>query len=151
MATIIVGTNSYVTEAELQAYATDGGDTIATADLSALLIKAMRYLGQQNWKGEKTDPLQALAFPRDPDTVVPSAIKQAQMVLAMQYDAGNDPLANVGRAVKRKKIDVIETEYMDNAANTVTFTQVNNLLKPYLASSVSVGNTFEVKLGYGAI
>lgn len=151
MATIVVGTNSYVTEAELQTYADDGGDTIATADLSTLLIKAMRYLGQQSWKGEKTDPAQALAFPRDPDTTVPDAIKQAQIVLALQYDAGNDPLANVGRAVKRKKIDVIETEYMDNASSTVRYTQVDNLLRPYLDSSGFGGVTFDVKLGAGAI
>lgn len=151
MATIIVGTNSYVTEAELQDYADDRGKTITATDLSTILTEAMDYLRQQRWKGVKTDEAQALAFPRDPDTVVPDDIKQAQMVLAMQYDAGNDPLANVGRAVKRKKIDVIETEYMDNAANTVTFTQVNNLLKPYLATSGFGANTFEVKLGAGAI
>ena len=151
MATITVGVNSYVTEAELQTYADDRGKTITATDLSVLLIQAMDYLNVQSWKGVKTDENQALDFPRGPDTEVPQAIKNAQMVLALEYDAGNDIQANIGRAVKRKKIDVIETEYMDNASATINYQKVTALLRPYLANSYSGGTTFEVKLGYGAI
>ena len=35
--------------------------------------------------------------------------------MAIAIDSGNDPLADVARAVKKEKVDVIEVEYMDNS------------------------------------
>ena len=64
MATIIVGTNSYVTEAELQTYADDRGIVIQGADLSVLLINAMDYIETRSYSGQKFDADQSLEFPR---------------------------------------------------------------------------------------
>lgn len=147
MATIVVGTNSYVTVAEAEAFAEDGGDSF-TSDVSVMLIKAMRYLNLQNWSGTKTDTAQALDFPRNGDTVVPEDIKQAQIVIALTYDSGADLLAPVERAVKEDTVDVITTIYMDNAATTTTYPYINALIGSYLSSNaLTGGNTFEVYKG----
>lgn len=147
MANITVGENSYIDEAYLQAYADDRGLTIAAADLSVLLINAMDYLNVQSWSGTKTDENQALDFPRNGATDVPSNIEQAQAVLAIEWDKGNDLQSKIGRAVKRKKIDVIETEYMDNAEETVRYPKVDALLRPYLSSGYGGGNVLSVSAG----
>lgn len=134
MATIVVGTNSYVTEAQLDTYAADRGITIEAADKSILLINAMDYIETRPYAGTKTDPEQALEFPRYPDTVVPDDIENAQMVAALLIDSGVDLFATVERAVKREKVDVLETEFMDNAAETPYYPQLENLLSKYYSS-----------------
>lgn len=133
MATIVVGENSYVTEAELTAYASDRGQTIS-GDTSVLLIQAMDYIETRPYSGIKTDPDQDLQFPRYPEVEVPQDIKVAQMVAAMLTDSGVNLFATVGRAVKMEKVDVLETEYMDNAAESARYPQLDNLLSPYYAS-----------------
>jgi hypothetical protein len=147
MTTIVIGTNSYVTVAEAEAFAADGGEAF-TGDVSVMLIKAMRYLNLQNWSGTKTDAAQALDFPRNGDTDVPENIKQAQIVIALTYDGGADLLAPVERAVKSEKVDVIEVEYMDNAASAASYPYINALIGSYLSSNtLAGGNTFEVYKG----
>ncbi len=123
---VIIGTNSYIDEAELTAYALLRGVTLS-GDPSVLLIKAMDYLESQLFIGYKTDTAQPLQWPRseayidgvliDPDTV-PQEVKDAQAVISMSIDAGYDPLATYGPAVKREKVDVIEIEYKDSASTT---------------------------------
>lgn len=147
MATITKGVNSYVTVAEAEAYQADRGYTF-TGDVSIMLIKAMDYLNLQDWAGTKTDEDQDLDFPRNGDTEVPVKIEQAQIIIATYADQGVDLLAPVGRAVKRKKIDVLETEYMDNASATTTYPEINALLGGYLATNTLGGsNSFEVYKG----
>lgn len=124
--TVTVGVDSYIDEAELIAYASFRGVTLE-GDPSVLLIKAMDYLETQNFIGYKTDSAQPLQWPRtnayidgvliDPDTV-PKEVKDAQAIIAMSVDAGYDPLATYGPAVKREKVDVIEIEYKDSASAT---------------------------------
>lgn len=148
MATIVVGTNSYVTEAELTTYADDRGVTL-TADASVLLIKAMDYIEGQEYKGYKTVDTQALAWPRADvylstafcysnlidSTVVPSDVKNTQMILAMQIDAGNDPLTTQGQAVKSETVDVITVVYQDGTTASPQLKAVKLLLNKYLANS----------------
>lgn len=142
MATIIVGTNSYVTEAELQTYAADRGITIAAADLSILLINSMDYIEIQSYLGTKYDTAQALEFPRYYGTVkpdvapdVPEDIKNAEIVAALLIDSGVNLFATIDRAVKREKVDVIEVEYMDNAAATALYPKLNGYLNGYIGSA----------------
>lgn len=142
MATIIVGTNSYVTEAELQTYADDRGIVIQGADLSVLLINAMDYIETRSYSGQKFDADQSLEFPRyytatAPDTApdVPENIKNAEITAALLIDSGVDLFATIGRAVKREKVDVLEVEYMDNAADKPLYQKLNAYLSGYLASS----------------
>lgn len=149
MATIVVGTNSYVTEAELQTYCDDRGITLTATDLSIPLINAMDYLNVQDWSGYKTDEEQELDFPRNDETEVPNDIKLAQLVVAVEWDKGNDLQENIERAIKREKIDVIETEYMDNASSGTNYPKVTALIRKYLNSAYAGGgNTFEIRTGY---
>jgi len=144
MATIIVGTNSYVTVAELETYASDRGITITASDKTVLLIKAMDYIETRNYISYKTVSTQALEFPRylcsmysydceyDNDEV-PDDIKKAQIVAALLIDEGNELQATTTQTVKREKVDVLEVEYMDNSSQANSYTSLNDLLNPFLA------------------
>lgn len=135
MATIVVGTNSYVTEAELETYATDRGITL-TGDTSVLLVNAWDYVDLQDYSGSKTDDAQAMEFPRNGDTEVPYNIERAQMEAAILIDEGTDFFATETQAIKREKIDVLETEYQDGTSSSfVVYPKVDKLLAPYLANT----------------
>lgn len=150
MATITVGTNSYVTESELTTYATDRGVTLSgTADV--LLIQAMDWLELRAFKGSKTSSSQALEWPRDSvyvngkeldDTVVPERIKQAQMAAAIQIDGGADLQPTVGPRVISQSVDgAVSRTFSDKGNQTAVFTKLNALIRDYVASS---GMSFEV-------
>lgn len=143
MATIVVedgtgltNSNSYVSEAELTTYATDRGVTISGTN-AVLLIQSMDYIESQDFKGYKYSEEQALQWPRGNVSIdgylidvdeIPTLLKEAQMETALSIDAGTNPMASVGRATKREKVDVIEVEYMDNAAESVYITAAETKL-----------------------
>lgn len=137
----------YTDSTALEAYAAARGVTI-NGDKDALLTKALDYLETLKFKGEKTDPAQVLAWPRSgvyvdgvllDDATVPAGIVKAQHALALEIDAGNDPMASIGREVKREKVDVLEVEYADGAAATAILAGVNALLADYISNSGSTG------------
>jgi hypothetical protein len=139
---VTVGTDSYVNEAALTAYATARGITL-TADATVLLIKAMDYLETLNWQGEKTTGSQSLQWPRNwvyidnaliDNATVPADIQSAQMATAISIDQGVDPLADVGPAQKRVKADVVEVEYQDGASTVTVSRRINSLIAKYLRS-----------------
>ena len=157
---IIVGTNSYVTEAELEAYAAARGVAL-TVYTEIALFKAMDYLETRKYIGAKTDYTQALQFPRVlcgsvysgiyplnqyqsywnipceyDSTIVPNEIKTAQMIAAILIDGGSDLQPIINRQVKREKVDVLEVEYMDNALSSAQFTALNDILRPFLVSGL---------------
>ena len=141
MAAIVVGTNSYVTEAELTTYVTDRGITLS-GDTSVLLINAMDYIEIQQYKGYRYVDEQVLEFPRsyyNPDTEdageVPPDVGIAQMVAAIYIDAGADLNPSIGRAVKVERIEgAVMREFMDNAQAITTYPQLTKLLSYYLQS-----------------
>lgn len=131
---VTVGVDSYADETQLTDYAAKRGLTL-DGDASVALIKAMDFLSIQQWQGDKTDPLQPLDFPRDGETTVPQSIITAQILLALDADSGINLMGVPELAIKRQKVDVIETEYAtgDNSVYTVqSNTQVDALLKPFL-------------------
>lgn len=147
---VVSGANSYATEAELTAYAADRAVTL-TADTDVLLIKAMDFIEAQDYKGDKSTKGQPLQWPRDfvyidgyavDSDEIPELLKQAQMQTALSIDEGNDPLATIGRATKREKADVLEVEYMDNAASAPIIVSISRLLRKLLKSGS--GSSFTV-------
>lgn len=146
MAVIEVGTNSYVTEAELTTYATDRGITIS-GSIDVLLIKAMDYIETRNFIGQKTVSTQTLQFPREvcsgidgceiDSTIVPEGIKNAQMIASLIIDGGNDLQPSIERTVKKEKVDAIEVEYMDNALSSKQYVSLNDALRPFIRSGVT--------------
>ena len=137
--TVTVGVNSYIDEAELLAYALLRGVTITTENASIDLIKAMDYLESQSFKGWKTESDQALQWPRAnvyidgvliDSATVPQQTKDAQAVIAMSIEAGFDPLATYGPAVKSEKVDVIQITYKDSSSTTDYSPNITRALEP---------------------
>lgn len=148
---IVAGANSYVSEAELTAYATQRGVTL-TGTEESLLIKAMDYLETLDYIGEKKTADQPLQWPRTNAYIdgylfasdeIPKELKSAQMALAISIDSGTDPMATIERATKREKVDVIEVEYMDNASSVAIITSVNRMLRKLLSGATG-GSAFRV-------
>jgi hypothetical protein len=137
---------SYASEAELSAYAVARGVTISGTD-DQLLLRAMDYLEQQNFKGTKGTKEQALQWPRfdvvidtywiDTDEI-PLLLKEAQMEYALSIDAGVDPSETVDRSVKREKVSSIEVEYMDGANDTPYIKAASQKLTKLLKSGGSL-------------
>lgn len=153
MATIVVedGTgkadsNSYVSEAELTTYATDRGVTL-TGTASVLLVQAMDYIESLMFIGDKKTVEQALQWPRnnvyidgyyiEPSTI-PVLLKSGLMATCIAIDIGNDPLADVERATKSEKLDVMEVEYMDNAASETINRTINAALRKLIQGGGSM-------------
>lgn len=144
--TVVGDANSYITAAQLDAYASDRGKTISGTQAD-LLIQAMDYLEAQNFKGIKYSRDQALQWPRvevavdnyylDSDTI-PQLLKDAQAEIAIAIDEGYSPFARVDRATKKEKVDVIEVEYMDGG-NVNPIVQTINLKLAKLLKSGGSG------------
>ena len=117
---------------DLTAYAAARNVTLNQSE-SVLLTKALDYIEIQKYSGTKTDPEQALQFPRDGETEVPEQIKKAQLVCAMIYNDGNDPLGSIGQRVLKEKVDVVEIEYSDKGNQSNFYPFLNALLADFLA------------------
>ena len=144
MATIVVedgtgktNSNSYISAADLDTYATDRGVTIAGTK-EILLIQAMDYIEAQNFKGVKGTDAQALQWPRYGVSIdgypvgsdeIPQLLIDALAEVAIGIDGGTNPLANEGRTTKKEKVDVIEVEYMDGGLTTTWLTAAETKLE----------------------
>lgn len=129
--------NSYVTTAELSAYASQRGIVLNSADLESLLFKSMDVLESKQYKSEPLNDTQSTLFPRM-GVAIPRAIKQAQLMLAVAADTNDLLSATTEQITKSEQVDVIKVEYFENkdALNgSPLLTLVNELLAPYLASA----------------
>jgi len=132
--------NSFQTEAEMIAWADDQLNAEAWNDEAdndkqlRAMLRATRELDLLPWKGTRVDSTQALSWPRDevvdPDlpwasqepadtyyfstTEIPQRVKNAHAELTLEFlRAGTKDIASgdTDLNVRRKKIDVLETEY----------------------------------------
>ena len=150
--TVVAGANSYVSEADLTAYAADRGVTLTTA-LDVLIIKAMDYIESLSFIGDKHTEAQPLQWPRDEVYIdryyieretIPKELKKGVYTAALAIDAELDPLRIIERATKREKVDVIEVEYMDSAAAQPIVKTINAAMRKILAGGGSSTTTFAV-------
>ena len=127
----------YVTETELTDYATARGITL-TGTPSALLTLSLDWVEVQPFKGAKTDGAQVLQWPRtgvyidgvliDSDTV-PQEVKDLQIRMAVDIDAGSDPNGVTAQAVKQETVvGAVSVTYQDNSSVSSVSKQVNALL-----------------------
>ena len=135
--TLEVGTNSYVTVAEADAYFADLYDRdkwASEANKEGALISATQQLDLLcDWYGWKSDADQVLEFPRVPDAdPVPQAVKDAQCEIAYAIiDAGSvsteggDPLAELKAGSVTLKFDPKAT------SNPIINDLTIKLLAPY--------------------
>lgn len=129
--------NSYVTEAELTAYATNRGITL-TGTASALLYSAMDFIELQTYKGAKTATTQPLQWPRTGVYVdgvllasdeVPALVKELQYRVAIDIDQGADPNGVRAQAVKQETVvGAVSVTYQDNSSVSTQSSQVSAIL-----------------------
>lgn len=121
----------YIDTGELIAYAAARGVTITAIEEPILLTKAFDWL-----------QIQPITVP-DP---VPDQIKQAQMVCAMIYHAGGDPLAAITPRVTQETVfGAVSVSYSDSGPSTPLYPQLAALLRPYLTAGQMGQANFEVK------
>ena len=156
---LIAGTNTYSTATELAAYATARGIEIA-GESDALLVGAMDYLAtlEDRWQGVRTSPTQPLAWPRTgvyvygtalADDAIPQSLKDAQIRLALESDAGVALLPTVsagskGSVIEETVFGAVSVKYAEGANNTQpVFTAAMGLLKPLMKAGGGIN--FEVR------
>lgn len=127
--TIVTDANSFVTEAQIVAYALARGVTLpfsndAQQDAVAILgIKAADYLRIMPWRGEVVEVDQPMPWPRKnlnmspswPEDKVPLAVIEAQLQLTLLANAGTVLIptsTGVGYLIK-EKIGPIENVYSE--------------------------------------
>ena len=130
--------NSYVTTAELSAYASQRGIVLNSADLESLLFKSMDVLESKQYKSEPFNDTQSTQFPRM-GVGIARPIKQAQLLLAVAADTNDLLSATTEQVAKREKVDVIEVEYFESTTTeSPLLTLVDSILKPYLAGGIGL-------------
>lgn len=148
--TIVAGANSFVSRAEIIAYAASRGVIIpddAASDVYA--IRAMDYFATLCFRGLQI--VQSLSFPRseliDGDTAddwvftIPDNIKLAQMQLAL--DSFNGVVltysANPSALLKRSKVGPLEREFFAPGLLTLDGSAPLTVASAYLASFMCAG------------
>ena len=151
--------NSYVTLDEMTTHMegrlnSDTFDAATTDNQNRALAEATRWLDTAMWQGYRVTDTQALSWPRqwayDPDspvqdyfatTVVPERLKRATYELAFAFlEAGTTDIAALDSTdgIKRKKIDVLETEYFGPGGKSVglaKYPAVTREVGPLMAGS----------------
>ena len=152
---IVTGANSYVSEAELTAYATARGITL-TGDEEELLVRAMDYIESLNYKGMKFSDEQPLQWPRSGVIVdgyavsassIPQILKNGLMQTAMAIDNGEDPLADLPRSVQSETVGPISVTYSSGASSVPIVRKINAQLYKLLESGGLYGSSFVVDRG----
>ena len=152
----VANANSFVTVAEVRAYAEARGVTLPVADdsLAVMLIKACDYLEAQanRYQGEIANESQALQWPRIdvyisgsetafPSNAIPKQLKSAQSSLVVAISEGVDIMPNYSAAdfVTEETVGPITTKYADPTKVGIvpTLTAVDSLLTPLFGSTAT--------------
>tara|TARA_R110000772_G_scaffold42318_1_gene98299 strand:- start:6256 stop:6747 length:492 start_codon:yes stop_codon:yes gene_type:complete len=151
--TIVLGANTYVSDADYQDYATARGYVIgATAVLREIeLTKAVDYLEsmRDRYKGTKVQRDQPLQFPRvslfidgyqtDSNTI-PEELKKAQMELAFLSIGFNLSPSGTFQNVQSQQLGTLSVSYFNGGSyNSVQLNSVKQFLNALLKNSY--GNT----------
>ena len=123
----------YTTDDEYQDYAAARG-YIISGDPIVQLQLALDWLELQPFKGEKTDPDQALEWPRNGNTEIPDKIVQAQLEAALVYNAGGNLMASIGKMVTEKTVGPITTKWSENGQQTIAYPKLSMLLRGYVSN-----------------
>ena len=152
--------DSMVSVADARARAAALGVTLPTddAELEVALVKGNVYLNSLCYYGESVVPFQMTAFPRTgvaigkneyPPDQIPRQAIDAQIVAASYAASGEIyTVVDNDKRVKRKKIDVIETEYFGaetgSQSGKKVITRANELLAMFTCQA---GGNYWAHLG----
>ena len=156
----IAGAQSFVTVAELDAYALLRNITTLPAvetEKEALLILGMDFINTQESKfqGARNTSTQILSFPRNGVSMfgfpfssasVPQLVKDAQMQIAIEAVTNDLIPTGAGRETIREKVGEIEVEYSSVKGGTIqpVFNKVISLLEPIF--EIASGSLFSVRV-----
>lgn len=152
--------DSMVSVADARARAVNLGVTLPTDDteLEVALVKGNMYLNSLCYYGEPVVPFQITSWPRNgvaigsneyPSDQIPQQVIDAQIVSAA-YSATGDiyTVVDNDKRVKRKKIDVIDTEYFGiesgSSSGKKVITRANELLAMFTCPA---GGSYWANLG----
>lgn len=138
---LVENANSYVSVANLVAYAAIYGYTWTNEQAELYGIKAMDYLNTLGYSGYRVSADQALPHPRTgvyvdniyvaSDSISPLLIK-AQKELAISISLGYDPMAVVTAGIKSESFAVFSTTYRDDVGSYTQIPKVDAILAPLL-------------------
>lgn len=137
---------AYATEAELTTYTAARGITLTglNGTPAQILVKAHDYIESKQYKGSRYVTTQTDSFPRSgvyvdgiliDETITPDDIINAELRVAIEIDAGNDPLVNLDRKTIREKLGDLEVEYSPGSRESVKLSAVDALLDKYIYSN----------------
>lgn len=139
------GANSYVDLVYARSYAALRGFTLPTLDIeaTAFLIRAMDYIETRPYCGHKVSTSQPCQWPRTgvyvdcellPTNIVPAAIANSQVEVALAYQSGNDlqPTLGTQGEIIEEMVDVLRVKYATPQRSIAVNTKVDTMLKPYL-------------------
>lgn len=155
---IVAGANSFTTDAELVAYASDRGKTIPATEAARdiLQILAVDYLTgrESQLQGTRTDDTQDLIYPRENVFIrdialgantIPKELKNAQMEAAI---AANSQPLNVSGAIENVSGTTVgpitKTFFNGGSWATVRLDSVNIYLRPLLSQAAVSGRLVRV-------
>lgn len=152
----VANANTYADLATVTAYHAARGNSgwlASSEDAEPAILRAMDYVESLPWKGQKTAYANPLQWPRlnvvdrsgytVPGDAVPQGVILALCAAALVELVTPGALAPAlerGGMVKREKVDVIETEYMDGAPSSTTYPAIMAPLK----GLVGAGNVVEL-------
>lgn len=161
---LTVGTNSYVTVAEADAYFgdrlnADSWTSASAAIKSQALVTATRFIDERSWIGQAVSSSQKLGWPRNgavyldprlgrritiPNTQVPDTVKQAVYEQALHMLKNEDVLAGNGRSYESITVGPISLVDANSKAKVSrTASTVASLIAPLTrVAGVAGGNTW---------
>lgn len=146
---------NYIPTPDFIAYAQARGQLFTTEAAEVALTKAMDFLVLLPWKGTKTDPAQALDWPRTgvpgvADDVIPVQVIDAQCRLAMLSKKMDlMPSTPGGAQLIEKRMDGVGTfKYAEGTdANMPAFPWLVRLLDGLVGATTPSGLNFSVRRG----
>jgi len=137
----IAGANTYLSVAELRAYAVDRGVILPAqdSDVAVMLVKACDYLELKSYIGVRASDSQGLSWPRleTSYTGIPEKLKTAQTLLAFETANGDlSPAVRPNPYIQTKISDIyIKYASTSDVASGMRFYAVDSLLEGLLSIS----------------
>ena len=142
---IVAGANSYDSIINIDSYCADRNYTswlaLINADKDAAVLRMMTYLETRIWEGVRVSDTQELSWPRVgvympggfliEDDEIPKNLKSALAEGAYKESVTPGIMLQDlerGGAIKRKRIDVLETEWFDYSPVGTEFVVIDALL-----------------------
>jgi len=117
-------TDTYYSVDDIQAWLDARGYSVTVTE--AAVLRAMDYIESLPWASEREDETSDLFWNEDPPDAVIAALCQASR---LEVETPQTLFQDSAQRIKRKKIDVLETEYESGG-----YTKTHDIIQQYLGS-----------------